>query len=405
MKDKEKMLAENIAWVGFVDWNVRDFHGYATMRGSTYNAYLITDEKTALIDSVKAPFSDYLLENIRSQTPLDKLDYVICNHAEPDHSGALPRVMAVCQNAKLVCNAKCKMILEKHYDTSDWTFHVVKTGDEIRLGDYSLQFVDTPMAHWPESMVTYVPQKGILFSMDVFGQHYATSLRFDDEVAYDEVVQEAKTYYANILMCYERSVTKALDALDGLDLKMIAPSHGVIWRKHVQVIRDYYREWCVCTPKPKVLVMYDSMWHSTDLMARAIYDGVQSLGVQCVLRSIRATNITILATDVLDSAAVAVGSPTLNQTLMPQAAAALTYLTGLRPSNLCGFAFGSYGWGKGGAEAVEEYLEKMKIKLLRPPLKCQFVPTSEMIKECFEGGVMLAKQALEVTNKEKKKEE
>ena len=387
-------LVDNVYWVGYVDWNVRDFHGYETTRGSTYNSYLIDDEKRVLIDTVKAPYSGNLLKNIQEVTALDSIDYVVCNHAEPDHSGALPTLMKACPQAQLVCDAKCKATLEKHYDISSWNILLVKTGDELNIGTRTLKFVETPMAHWPESMATYIPEDKILFSMDAFGQHYASSARFDDEIPFDEAIEEAKIYYANILMCYERPVNNAMDAISELDVELIAPSHGIMWRKHIKTLLSCYRDWSICKPLPKVLIMYDTMWKSTDTMAHAIYEGVIEAGVACQLRYIRATHITVLATDIMDAAAIAVGSPTLNQTIMPQAAAALTYLMGLRPKNKRGFAFGSYGWGKGGPEAVNEYLEKMKVQLLRPPLKCQFVPTEEMLEECREAGKMLAAEAL-----------
>lgn len=389
-------LVDNIDWVGFVDWNVRDFHGYETSRGSTYNAYLIRDEKTVLLDTVKAPYYANLLRNVSELVPLDQIDYVVCNHAEPDHSGSLPRVMEACPQAVVVCDQKCRETLEQYYDTSAWTFQVVKTGDELKTGRFTLQFVETPMAHWPDSMATYIPEEKILFSMDAFGQHYATSGRYDDEVSCAEAIAEAKTYYANILMCYERPVSKALDYIDNLDVTLIAPSHGVMWRKHVTDILAAYRDWVVCKPEPKVLIMYDTMWKSTEQMAQAIYEGVLEKGVRCDLRYIRATHITVLATEIMDAATVAVGSATLNQTLMPQCAAALTYLMGLRPARKAGFAFGSYGWGKGGPEAVQEYLDKMKIRSLREPLKGRYAPDEAVLEACRAAGRMLAEEALKI---------
>lgn len=387
-------IAKNVDWVGYVDWSVRDFHGYETTHGSTYNAYLIRDEKNTLIDTVKAPYSEALIGNLRRLIELDRLDYVVCNHAEPDHSGALPAVMASCPQAVLICDAKCRSTLDRYYDTSAWKIQIVKTGDSLAIGACSLQFLETPMAHWPESMATYLPEKKLLFSMDAFGQHYASGGRFDDDVPLTEALEAAKIYYANILMCYERPVNNALDAVKGIHPEIIAPSHGIIWRTYVSEILNAYAGWSVCRAGPKVVILYDTMWQSTAKMARAMYDVVVEEGVECKLIYIRVTHITDIVTECLDAAAIAVGSPTLNQTLMPQAAAALTYLMGLKPTGKCGLAFGSYGWGKGGPEAVHEYLEKMKFRMLREPLKCQYAPDEQTLIACREAGRMLVQEAL-----------
>ncbi|MDD2236359.1 MAG: flavodoxin domain-containing protein [Kiritimatiellae bacterium] len=389
----ETQVADRVNWVGYVDWSIRDFHGYETTRGSSYNAYLIQDEKNTLIDTVKGPYADDLLRNIQRHITLDKLDYIVCNHAEPDHSGALPVVMASCPQVELICDAKCKATLERYYDIRHWKIRVVKSGDSISIGAYSLQFLETPMAHWPESMATYLPECKLLFSMDAFGQHYATSGRFDDSVPLAVVLEEAKIYYANILMCYERPVNNALDAVKSLAPEILAPSHGIIWRTQVDKILSAYADWSVCKADRKVVILYDTMWQSTAKMAHTLYETVVDSGVQCKLISIRATHITDIVTECLDAAAIAVGSPTLNQTLMPQVAAALTYLMGLKPSGKSGFAFGSYGWGKGGPEAVNEYLEKMKFNILREPLKCQYAPDEQALAACREAGGLLVKAA------------
>lgn len=387
-------LKSNIDWVGYVDWTVRDFHGYSTDRGSTYNSYLIRDEKTALIDAVKAPYAGSLLSNIRALTDSGRVDYVVCNHAEPDHSGGLSAVLQAYPDAAVVCNAKCQEALSRHFDTTKWKWKIVSDGDVISLGQRSLKFIDTPMVHWPESMFTYVPEEKLLFSMDAFGQHYASARRFDDEEPFDVVIAEAKTYYANIIMLYGKQVAKTLEKLSGLDIDMIAPSHGVIWRSKVDTILAAYREWMESKPKAKVLVVYDTMWSSTEKLAIAIMEGAMGQDVEVKLFNVRASNVTVLATEVLDAAAIAFGSPTLNTTLMPQMAAVLTYLKGLKPSGKAGFAFGSYGWAKGGAKDVEEYLKAMKFEILREPLQVQYVPTPEVLDECRAAGELLAQRAL-----------
>ncbi len=389
-------LFDNIDWVGHIDWNIRDFHGYRTGRGSTYNSYLIRDEKTALIDAVKAPYAQELLDNVSELTGLDRIDYVVCQHAEPDHAGGLPMVLEACPQATVVCTQKCQAVLSGYADTSGWDFQLVGTGDTLPLGSKTLAFLETPMVHWPESMMTYLPENKLLFSQDGFGQHYASSGHFDDEEPLDEVMWEAKTYYANIIMWAGRPIGKALEAASQLEIETIAPAHGVIWRSHLGKILDAYKGWIVCRPEPKVLVAYDSMWNSTRMMAEAIVEGASRSGVSAKLFSIRDNHITLLATEVLDTPAIAFGSPTLNGTLMPEVAAGLTYLKGLRPTGKTGFAFGSHGWAAGGSKAVQEYLDEMKFDKLRDPIEAQWRPTPEVLAECREAGRLLAEKALEV---------
>ncbi len=388
-------LRPGIDWVGYIDWTVRDFHSYVTARGATYNAYLVRDEKTALIDTVKHFYAETLLAHIREIAPTETIDYVVINHGEPDHSSSLPAVMAACPGAAVVCTKKVRQTLEDHYDTAGWTFREVASGDTLSLGTRTLQFHSTPMVHWPDSTATYIPEERLLFSMDAFGQHYASANRFDDEVPIREVMEEAKTYYANIVMPYGRQVQRTMEALSGLEIDMIAPGHGVIWRSHLERILGAYRDWMVCRATPKVVVLFDSMWGSTEAMARAIVEGASSLdGVTVKLFHVRRTEPTFIVPEVMDAAVVAVGSSTLNQTLMPAAAATLTYLKGLRPTGKAGFAFGAYGWGNtGGAEAVQDYLEETKIEVLRPPLKAKYKPTDAVLAECREAGRMLAEAA------------
>jgi flavorubredoxin len=387
-------LKEGIEWVGCIDWTVRDFHGYKTESGSTYNSYLIEDEKCAIIDGVKDSFTDRFLARIKAKVDLEKISYVVCNHAEPDHSGGLPGLMAACPNAEMVCNAKCKESLEKHYDTSAWKWHVVEDGDTISLGKRTLQFINTPMVHWPESMFTYVPEEKLLFSMDAFGQHFATAFRFDDEEPLDVILHEAKAYYANIVMLYGRPIAQTLKRAAELDIEMIAPSHGVIWRSHLKEVFEAYQKWVVCKPTPKVIVLYATMWKATEHMAEAILEGVQECDVEARFYNVDATHPTYIATEVLDCAAIAVGSPTLNNTLMPKMAGTLCYLGGLRPTNKKGFAFGSYGWSlRGGASEVEDRLKDMKVELVREPIRSQYVPTEELLEKCREAGRELGKYA------------
>jgi flavorubredoxin len=387
-------LRENIDWVGYVDWTIRDFHSYDTERGATYNAYLVRDEKTALIDTVKAPYAGDLLAKIASLCPPEKIDYVVCNHAEPDHSGALPQALAAMPRAVLVCDKKCSEILAEHYDTSAWKMRIVATGDTISLGRRTLRFIETPMVHWPESMFTYISEEKLLFSMDAFGQHFASTERFDDQSPLGTIMEEAKAYYANIIMPYGKSVKACLERIKDLDVEMIAPSHGIIWRRHADEILSAYRRWMNFEPKPRVLIVYDTMWENTGAMAQAILEGAAMPGVQVKLIHLRRSNLTRLATEVLEAAAVAFGSSTLNHNMMPAAAAALCYLEGLMPRRKCGFAFGSYGWGRGGAENVEQRLREIGWEILREPIRAKYRPTAEILDQCRQAGKLMAEKAL-----------
>jgi flavorubredoxin len=386
-------LYDNIDWVGAIDWNIRDFHSYETERGVTYNAYLVRDEKTALIDTVKAPFADRLLQNVAALRELSQVDYVVCNHAELDHSGSLPQVLRAMPQATLVCDKRCAAALADHFDTSGWRMQIVATGQEISLGRRTLRFIETPMVHWPESMATYVPEEKLLFSMDAFGQHYATSARFDVDVDPAVLMHEAKKYYANIVMPYGKSVLQTLDRLAGLSINMVAPSHGLIWRKLLPTILEHYRNWASHRPKAKVLVIYDTMWEATAAMAEAILEGASQPGIEASPISIRRSNLTHIATEVLDAAAVAFGSATLNRGMMPMAAAALCYLEGLRPMKKASVAFGSYGWGVGGAEAVDEALRRLEWETVHEPLRARYRPTPEILAECRRVGSLLADRA------------
>jgi len=387
-------LRENVDWVGYVDWNVRDFHSYRTGRGTTYNAYLIRDARIALVDTVKAPFAERLLERVSALTDPAGIDYVVCNHAEPDHSGSLPAVLDAARGAVVVCDKKCAATLSMYYDTSSWRFQLVKSGDRVPLGNRTLQFLETPMVHWPESMFTYLPEEKLLFSMDAFGQHLATSGRFDDENSLCEVMDEAKTYYANIVMPFSKPVTACMKAAAGLEVDLIAPSHGVVWRSRARDIVAAYEHWAAGQPEPKVVVLYDSMWGSTDAMAEAILAGAARPGITTQLIHVRRSSLTRIATEMLDAAGVAVGSPTINTQMMPSMAGVLSYLTGLRPPRKAGFAFGSYGWGRGGPELIDQWMRDAKWDVVREPLRAQYRPSPEVLDQCRAAGELLAEQAI-----------
>ncbi len=384
-------LAEGINWVGIVDWNLRDFHGYVTDRGATYNAYLIEDEKTALVDTVKHTFSSELLRNICEIVDPAKIDYIIINHLEKDHSSSLPIIAKYAKNATVIASPRGKDAIIEHYG-ADFCIETVKTGDTLKLGKRTLSFVEAPMLHWPDSMFTYIVEDKILMPNDAFGQHFATSERFDDQVDAHVLMEEAKKYYANILMPLAPLITRKLEEVTkmGIPIDMIAPSHGIIWRSDPSKIIKAYSEWSAGTTVDKVVIVYDTMWGSTEMMARAITEGVASQGVDVKLMKLRAAENTDIITEILDAKAVIVGSPTLHNGMFPTLGGFLTHITGLKPKGkLWGF-FGSYGWGGGAVNNMVEMAKKAGFNIYEPNLQVKFVPDQEDLKKCFEFGQQIA---------------
>ena len=384
---KPTKIAEGIYDVGVLDWNIRDFHGYSTYRGSSYNAFLIIDEKVALIDAVKAPFADQLLANIAEIIDPAKIDVVVSNHTEMDHTGALPRVMQrIGEETPLYCSKMGAKNLAAHFPQA-WNYHPVAEGETLSLGKRSLTFIETRMIHWPDSMFTYVPEDHILFSSDGFGQHYAGFEKFDDQ-ADTELMYQAKKYFANILLLYAPRILKLLEKVVamGIPIDMICPDHGLIWRKDPGRIIDAYFRWSRQETEKKAVVIYDTMWKSTETMANAIAEGIASTDVAVKPIHIRSSHRSEIMTDVLDAAAVVVGSPTLNNQMFPTVADVLTYMKGLKPANKIGGAFGSYGWSGEAVKLVQAELEAMKFRMIDPAPRLQYVPDGDGIAECYAYG-------------------
>ena len=374
-------ISPKVWWVGGIDWNERLFHGYTTERGITYNAYLIMDEKVTLIDTCKATFSDELVQRISQVVDPAKIDVVITNHVEMDHSGSLPVIHKIAPNAEIYASAGAGVNeLRAHFGIEATP---VKTGDTLCIGERTLSFVTTPMVHWPDNMVTYSDVDKILFSNDAFGQHFATTKRFDDENDMCEVMKQAKKYYANIVWPYGMQAGRALAAVKGLELKMIAPSHGCIWRSHIDEIIAKYEEWTTYQTQEKAVVVFDSMWHSTESMAREICDAFIAEGISAQLIDVKSTHISDIMLYMCDAKYVAVGSPTLNSNMLPTVASFLTYMRGLSPKNeqRIGLAFGSYGWAPLGPKQVYAELENAKFQLPVPVVAQQWVPSEENLAE------------------------
>ncbi|MBI2341656.1 MAG: FprA family A-type flavoprotein [Deltaproteobacteria bacterium] len=387
---KAVKVLDNVWWVGAIDWNLRNFHGYATPTGSTYNAYLIIDEKVALIDTVKAPFKDELLKRISSVIAPEKIDYVIANHAEMDHAGSLDAIKAAAPKAKFIAGKRGAEDINRHFK-SKFDFQVVKTGDKIKIGKRSLEFIETPMVHWPDSMMTYCPEDAILYPNDMFGQHMATAARFDDECKWDIVRREAAKYYANIFMPLAGPAAKAHAAVLKLNINIIAPSHGIIWRKSHKDIMAEYKKWIAGTAERKAVVVYDTMWNSTEAMAKEIADGLLFEGVKVSYFGLQNNDPSEIMTDILEAKGVAIGSPTLNNLMLPSVSGFMNYLKGLKPAGKIGFAFGSHGWAGGGAAAVEEEMKECRIEIISPCVTCKYIPDDDVLKKSYESGVSLAR--------------
>ncbi|MEW6137678.1 MAG: flavodoxin domain-containing protein [Thermodesulfobacteriota bacterium] len=385
-------VKDGINWVGAVDWSVRDFHGYLTQKGTTYNAFLVMDEKIALFDTVKKSFKGDLLHNIYKVIDPKKIDYLIVNHVEPDHSGALPEMIEVIKPEKVFCSARGKKALIDHYHREDWPYEVVGTGAEISLGKRNVMFIETRMLHWPDSMFSYLKEDALLISSDAFGQHWATSERFNDEVDASELMFHAAKYYANILLPYSPLVQKLVRDVQKMDLKidMIAPDHGLIWRDSPMQIIAAYDRWSQQTPKPKALIVYDTMWHSTETMAKAISDGLIESGVSTKVMDLAVDHRSDVITELLDAKAIILGSSTLNNNMLPRMADMLCYMKGLRPANKIGAAFGSYGWSGEAVKLMNSALEDMKIKVLDPGIQLQYVPDHAGLGKCVELGRKIA---------------
>ncbi len=387
-------ISEHVYWVGAVDWALREFHGYATERGTTYNAYLIVGEKVTLVDTVKAPFYEEMMSRIASVVDPSRVDYVISNHAEMDHSGCLFQAIDRVNPEKVFVSENGAKALKAHFHR-EYDFTIVGDGQTLSLGDLDVSFVETRMLHWPDSMFSYLHEDRVLFSQDGFGMHLASGQRFDDEIDDGILEYEAAKYYANILLPFSPMVKMALEKASGLDIAIIAPDHGPIWRKGMRRIVELYARWAAQKPTNKALIAYDTMWGSTDAMAKAIEDGLIGEGIQVRSMRLHENHRSNVATEYLDCAALIVGSPTLNNGMFPTIAEMLSYLKGLKRKNVIGAVFGSYGWSGEAVKQITETLAAMKVEIVAEPINVQFVPEKASLVQCRELGVLLAQKIKE----------
>jgi flavorubredoxin len=398
-------IKPGIHWVGAIDWAVRDFHGYITPNGTTYNNYLILDKHVTLVDTVKHDFADYTIDSIRSLVDPAKIEHVVINHIENDHATSIERIMELAPQATIHITERGKKGLDRFFDTSRWKFRIVKTGDTLSTGTKTIHFLETPMLHWPDSMVSYVKEDKLLISQDAFGQHLASTARFDDEycdlcstVELDHAVRD---YYANILMPFGPLIKAKIAEIQklGLEIDMIAPDHGIIWRRDPGKILKMYLDMATGKADLRIVVIYDTMWHSTEHMTIPIVEGIRAAGVDVEVMKLRATPMSIAVKRFWESRGLLVGTPTLNNIMFPSVAEFLTHLRGLRPRDRIAGAFGSFGWGGGAVREAYGELKKIGLEVVEPGVEVLYRPAPEDAKRCFEFGKQFAEKVIEYHKK------
>lgn len=392
-----KKITDNVTWVGKVDWDLVHFHGdeLSTFHGSSYNAYLIKDEKNVLIDTVWRPYDREFVKRLKEVIDLKDIDYIVMNHNEIDHSGALPELLREIPDTPIYCTKKGEAILRGHYH-QDWNYVNVKTGDTLNIGKHTLTFIEAPMLHWPDTMFTYMSGDDILFSNDAFGQHYATESLFDTAADVHEVMYEAEKYYTNILNLYSPMVARKVKEVLGMNLpiKMIAPSHGVIWTKYIPQIIKNYQKWSTPYQENQITIVYDTMWQSTRLMGEAIAEGIRRAdpSVEVKLYNVAKEDKNDVLTQMFRSKAVLVGSPTINYGFSFAIAGILEMARGLKFKNKKAAAFGSYGWSGDAPKLITKHLQEAGFDVVDDGIKCLWVPDNKAIDECRDYGEQFCKK-------------
>lgn len=386
-----KRVTDKVTWVGKIDWELKKFHGdeLSTMEGSSYNSYLIRDKKTVLIDTVWGPYDTEFVNRLKEEIDLKKIDYIVMNHNESDHSGTLPALMREIPDTPIYCTKKGESILRGLYH-QDWNYVNVKTGDELEIGDSKLVFVEASMLHWPDTMMTYMTGDNILFSNDVFGQHYASEMLYDDMDDISKLLHEAEKYYTNIITPFSTFVTKKLAEVQGMNLKidLVAPSHGIIWRENIGLIMDLYAKWANNYQEDQITLIYDTMWQSTRKMAEAIAEGIQQASPNTTIKILNAVknDKNDILVEVFKSKAILVGSPTINNGFSYAIAGILEMIKGLKFKNKKAASFGSYGWSGEAAKLIREFLEESKFAIVNDGIRVNWAPDQETIEQLREYG-------------------
>ena len=391
-----EQLKPGVYWVGAIDWAIRDFHGYITPHGTTYNNYLILDRDVTLLDAVKIDFVDVSIDNIRGLVNPSDIKNIIVNHIEPDHSSGLGEIIKLCPEATISCTEKAKKGLERFFDITGWKINIVKTGDTLNIGSRTLLFIETPMIHWPDSMMTYIKEDRILVSQDGFGQHLASSQRFDDEfvecASHAELEDAVWDYYANILMPFGTIIKQKIAEFEklGIEIDMIAPDHGVIWRKDPKWVIQKFLDMANGKAEERAVIIYDTMWHNTEKLALFISEGIRETGLDCRVIKLRATPLSVAIKELWRARGCLIGSPTLNNAMYPKVGEMLTYLRGLRPKNRIAGAFGSFGWAGGAVKEIYEEIKKMGLEVFEPGLGVNYKASREDQEKCREFGRQFA---------------
>lgn len=387
-----KKITEKVTWVGKTDWELKKFHGdeFTTVSGSSYNSYLIRDKKTALIDTAWLPYDKEFVSKLKEEIDLEQIDYVIALHGEVDHSGALTELMReMPENTPIFCTANGVKSIKGQYH-EDWNFQVVKTGDTLNVGENTLTFIEAPMLHWPDTMFAYMDKEKILFSSDGFGQHFASEHLFADEVEQDKLFKEALKYYANILAPFSMMATKKINEILAMNLPIdiIAPSHGLIWRKNPTRIVEKYLEWANNYQVNQITILYDTMWNDTRKMAEAIARGIQNKdkNVTVKLMNTSKDDKTDVLTEVFKSKMILVGSPTVNNGYLHSIAGILEMIKGMKLKNKKAAAFGSYGWSGEAVKQITEYLKNSGFDVVNDGFRCLWTPDKNVQKELEKFG-------------------
>ena len=386
-----KRVTDKVTWVGKIDWELKKFHGdeLSTMEGSSYNSYLIRDKKTVLIDTVWGPYDTEFVNRLKEEIDLKEIDYIVMNHNESDHSGTLPALMREIPDTPIYCTKKGESILRGLYH-QDWNYVNVKTGDELEIGDSKLVFVEASMLHWPDTMMTYMTGDNILFSNDVFGQHYASEMLYDDMDDISKLLHEAEKYYTNIITPFSTFVTKKLAEVQGMNLKidLVAPSHGIIWRENIGLIMDLYAKWANNYQEDQITLIYDTMWQSTRKMAESIAEGIQQASPNTTIKILNAVknDKNDILVEVFKSKAILVGSPTINNGFSYAIAGILEMIKGLKFKNKKAASFGSYGWSGEAAKLIKEFLEESKFAIVNDGIRVNWAPDQETIEQLREYG-------------------
>ena len=386
-----KRVTDKVTWVGKIDWELKKFHGdeLSTMEGSSYNSHLIRDKKTVLIDTVWGPYDTEFVNRLKEEIDLKEIDYIVMNHNESDHSGTLPALMREIPDTPIYCTKKGESILRGLYH-QDWNYVNVKTGDELEIGDSKLVFVEASMLHWPDTMMTYMTGDNILFSNDVFGQHYASEMLYDDMDDISKLLHEAEKYYTNIITPFSTFVTKKLAEVQGMNLKidLVAPSHGIIWRENIGLIMDLYAKWANNYQEDQITLIYDTMWQSTRKMAEAIAEGIQQASPNTTIKILNAVknDKNDILVEVFKSKAILVGSPTINNGFSYAIAGILEMIKGLKFKNKKAASFGSYGWSGEAAKLIREFLEESKFAIVNDGIRVNWAPDQETIEQLREYG-------------------